>query len=54
LSSDGRAYWTYIDPSITERQLDDIVKEFLEILSGCPTRLQKLKSYKVNLCFIAP
>nr|CAB3228937.1 cyclin-T1 [Phallusia mammillata] len=46
LSSDRKAYWAYMDPSITEPMLDTIVKEFLKILNRCPTRLRKLKNYR--------
>ncbi|XP_039249332.2 uncharacterized protein LOC120327022 [Styela clava] len=46
LSSTGRAYWTYMDSTITEAMLENIIKEFLDILNLCPTRLRKLKNYK--------
>ncbi|CAK8672301.1 unnamed protein product [Clavelina lepadiformis] len=46
LSSDGKAYWAYMDPSISESLLDTIISEFLKILNRCPTRLRKLKNYR--------
>nr|XP_009858975.1 cyclin-T2 isoform X2 [Ciona intestinalis] len=49
LSNDGKAYWTYMDPIITEPLLDTIIEEFLKILNRCPTRLRKLKNYKPSL-----
>lgn len=47
LSSDGKHYWSYMDPSISEPLLDTIITEFLKILNRCPTRLRKLKNYRV-------
>ena len=52
LSSEGKAYWSYMDHTITEAMLEKIIAEFLQILNLCPTRLRKLKSYRVGDVFI--
>lgn len=46
LSSEGKRYWEYMDSSITETFLNQIVNEFLKILNHCPSRLRKLKNYR--------
>ena len=51
LSSEGKRYWEYMDSSITEPFLNTIVNEFLKILNHCPSRLRKLKNYRVSICF---
>ena len=38
-----------MDASITEKLLDKIIIEFLDILNRYPTRLRKLKNYPVSL-----
>ena len=42
-----------MDSSITETFLNQIVNEFLKILNHCPSRLRKLKNYRVSVMCIA-
>lgn len=54
MSSDGRPFWEYMDDRITEELLNEITGEFIKILSKYPTRLHKLRNYRVLMviCFI--
>nr|XP_054749741.1 cyclin-T-like [Lytechinus pictus] len=40
-SNDGKGWWEYVDPSVTEAHLDDLTREFLNIIDRCPARLKK-------------
>jgi len=50
-SSEGKPFWEYMDQEwgrITEDMLEEITKEFLEILDKYPSRLSKLRNYSVR------
>eukprot|EP00117_Sycon_ciliatum_P004494 scpid83538/ scgid3811/ Cyclin-T1 len=40
-SSDGLTWFNYVDEQITERELEDLVQEFLKILHRSPSRIKK-------------
>eukprot|EP00057_Strongylocentrotus_purpuratus_P012147 XP_011666621.1 PREDICTED: cyclin-T1 [Strongylocentrotus purpuratus] len=40
-SNDGKGWWEYVDPSVTEDHLDELTREFLYIIDRCPARLKK-------------
>ena len=49
VSSDGKAYWFYMDPSITKELMNSMITEYLEVYEKFPTRLRKIKCL-VSFC----
>ncbi|XP_074652903.1 uncharacterized protein LOC141907222 [Tubulanus polymorphus] len=46
-SSEGHQWWWYVDKTVTEELLEQLVQEFLNIIDKCPTKLkQKILTYK--------
>ncbi|XP_072173487.1 uncharacterized protein [Diadema setosum] len=46
-SNDGKGWWEYVDPTVTENLLDELTREFLAIIDRCPMRLKKrIMGYK--------
>ncbi|KAH9420891.1 Cyclin-T2 [Dermatophagoides pteronyssinus] len=43
-SIEGRDWWTYVDPNVTQEMLEELTGEFLSILKKCPSRLKKILS----------
>ncbi|KAH9526255.1 Cyclin-T2 [Dermatophagoides farinae] len=43
-SIEGRDWWSYVDPNVTQEMLEELTGEFLSILKKCPSRLKKILS----------
>lgn len=75
MSTDGKHWWEYVDPTVTLELLDgtcrgwvvsppplqgtelrlcvvisELTHEFLQILEKTPSRLKRIRNWKVNVC----
>lgn len=49
LSSENKHWWNYIDPNLTQEELNDLTFEFLDMISSCPSRLKnRIEEYCKN------
>ncbi|KAL2087899.1 hypothetical protein ACEWY4_016727 [Coilia grayii] len=48
ISSDGKHWWEYVDPSVTLELLDQLTHEFLQILEKTPSRLKRIRNWRAN------
>ncbi|XP_054651721.1 cyclin-T1 isoform X2 [Dunckerocampus dactyliophorus] len=49
VSTDGKHWWEYVDPTVTLKLLDELTHEFLQILEKTPSRLKRIRNWKVQL-----
>ncbi|KAM9855391.1 cyclin-T1 [Aulostomus maculatus] len=49
VSTDGKHWWEYVDPTVTLELLDELTHEFLQILEKTPSRLKRIRNWKVRL-----
>ncbi|XP_033099661.1 cyclin-T-like isoform X2 [Anneissia japonica] len=47
-SSDGKNFWEYVDRNMTLQLLDDITREFIQIIEKCPSRLKRKLTLKAQ------
>ncbi|XP_016891795.1 cyclin-T1 isoform X2 [Cynoglossus semilaevis] len=48
VSTDGKHWWEYVDPSVTLELLDELTHEFLQILEKTPSRLKRIRNWKAG------
>ncbi|XP_011793133.1 PREDICTED: cyclin-T2 [Colobus angolensis palliatus] len=48
VSTDGKHWWEYVDPTVTLELLDELTHEFLQILEKTPNRLKKIRNWRAN------
>ncbi|XP_053261305.1 cyclin-T2 isoform X2 [Podarcis raffonei] len=48
VSTDGKHWWEYVDPSVTLELLDELTHEFLQILEKTPNRLKRIRNWRAN------
>ncbi|XP_040459154.1 cyclin-T2 isoform X1 [Falco naumanni] len=48
VSTDGKHWWEYVDPSVTLELLDELTHEFLQILEKTPSRLKRIRNWQAN------
>ncbi|XP_059812278.1 cyclin-T1-like [Hypanus sabinus] len=48
VSTDGKNWWEYVDPTVTLELLDELTHEFLQILEKTPSRLKRIKSWRAS------
>ncbi|KAM9670129.1 cyclin-T2 isoform 6-T6 [Dama dama] len=48
VSTDGKHWWEYVDPTVTLELLDELTHEFLQILEKTPSRLKKIRYWRAN------
>ncbi|OXB74647.1 UNVERIFIED_CONTAM: hypothetical protein H355_016360 [Colinus virginianus] len=48
VSTDGKHWWEYVDPSVTLELLDELTHEFLQILEKTPSRLKRIRNWRAN------
>ncbi|KAG7467321.1 hypothetical protein MATL_G00152130 [Megalops atlanticus] len=48
VSTDGKHWWEYVDPSVTLELLDEVTHEFLQILEKTPSRLKRIRNWRAN------
>ncbi|PNI85712.1 CCNT2 isoform 10, partial [Pan troglodytes] len=48
VSTDGKHWWEYVDPTVTLELLDELTHEFLQILEKTPNRLKKIRNWRVR------
>uniref|UniRef100_F6W5Z8 Cyclin T2 n=1 Tax=Monodelphis domestica TaxID=13616 RepID=F6W5Z8_MONDO len=46
VSTDGKHWWEYVDPSVTLELLDELTHEFLQILEKTPNRLKRIRNWR--------
>ncbi|XP_028927360.1 cyclin-T2 isoform X4 [Ornithorhynchus anatinus] len=46
VSTDGKHWWEYVDPSVTLELLDELTHEFLQILEKTPSRLKRIRNWR--------
>ncbi|XP_016354320.1 cyclin-T1 isoform X2 [Sinocyclocheilus anshuiensis] len=46
VSTDGKHWWEYVDPTVTLELLDELTHEFLQILEKTPSRLKRIRNWK--------
>ncbi|XP_069762409.1 cyclin-T1-like isoform X4 [Narcine bancroftii] len=46
VSTDGKNWWEYVDPTVTLELLDELTHEFLQILEKTPNRLKRIKNWR--------
>ncbi|KPM07110.1 Cyclin N-like protein [Sarcoptes scabiei] len=46
-SSEGKDWWTYIDPNVTPQVLDRSTAELINIFKKCPSRLKKILNSQI-------
>ncbi|XP_002749537.1 cyclin-T2 isoform X2 [Callithrix jacchus] len=46
VSTDGKHWWEYVDPTVTLELLDELTHEFLQILEKTPSRLKKIRNWR--------
>ncbi|XP_011825681.1 PREDICTED: cyclin-T2 isoform X4 [Mandrillus leucophaeus] len=46
VSTDGKHWWEYVDPTVTLELLDELTHEFLQILEKTPNRLKKIRNWR--------
>uniref|UniRef100_A0AAY4BDG8 Cyclin T1 n=1 Tax=Denticeps clupeoides TaxID=299321 RepID=A0AAY4BDG8_9TELE len=53
VSTDSKHWWEYVDTTVTLELLDELTHEFLQILEKTPSRLKRIRNWKVNLTPVA-
>ncbi|XP_007494143.1 cyclin-T2 isoform X3 [Monodelphis domestica] len=48
VSTDGKHWWEYVDPSVTLELLDELTHEFLQILEKTPNRLKRIRNWRAT------
>ncbi|XP_026872441.2 cyclin-T2b isoform X1 [Electrophorus electricus] len=48
VSSDGKHWWEYLDPTVTLHLLDQLTHEFLQILEKTPSRLKRIRNWRAT------
>lgn len=48
VSTDGKHWWEYVDPTVTLELLDELTHEFLQILEKTPSRLKKIRNWRAT------
>uniref|UniRef100_A0A8C2SQL4 Cyclin T1 n=1 Tax=Coturnix japonica TaxID=93934 RepID=A0A8C2SQL4_COTJA len=48
VSTDGKHWWEYVDPSVTLELLDELTHEFLQILEKTPNRLKRIRNWRAS------
>ncbi|KAM5280460.1 cyclin-T2 isoform 5-T5 [Ctenodactylus gundi] len=48
VSTDGKHWWEYVDPTVTLELLDELTHEFLQILEKTPSRLKRIRYWKAD------
>ncbi|XP_060914140.1 cyclin-T1 isoform X1 [Labrus mixtus] len=48
VSTDGKHWWQYVDPTVTLELLDELTHEFLQILEKTPSRLKRIRNWKAG------
>ncbi|XP_039335867.1 cyclin-T2 isoform X2 [Saimiri boliviensis] len=48
VSTDGKHWWEYVDPTVTLELLDELTHEFLQILEKTPSRLKKIRNWRAS------
>nr|XP_057906639.1 cyclin-T1 isoform X1 [Doryrhamphus excisus] len=48
VSTDGKHWWEYVDPTVTLKLLDELTHEFLQILEKTPSRLKRIRNWKAG------
>ncbi|XP_005868926.1 cyclin-T2 isoform X3 [Myotis yumanensis] len=48
VSTDGKHWWEYVDPTVTLELLDELTHEFLQILEKTPSRLKKIRNWRAD------
>ncbi|XP_075386405.1 cyclin-T2 isoform X1 [Tenrec ecaudatus] len=48
VSTDGKHWWEYVDPTVTLELLDELTHEFLQILEKTPSRLKKIRYWRAD------
>ncbi|TSK67222.1 Cyclin-T2 [Bagarius yarrelli] len=48
ISSDGKHWWEYLDPTVTLQLLDQLTHEFLQILEKTPSRLKRIRNWRAT------
>ncbi|KAM6958248.1 cyclin-T2b [Tautogolabrus adspersus] len=46
VSTDGKHWWVYVDPTVTLQLLDELTHEFLQILEKTPSRLKRIRNWR--------
>lgn len=46
MSTDGKHWWEYVDPTVTLELLDELTHEFLQILEKTPSRLKRIRNWR--------
>ncbi|XP_067301840.1 cyclin-T1 isoform X2 [Pseudorasbora parva] len=46
VSTDGKHWWEYVDPTVTLELLDELTHDFLQILEKTPNRLKRIRNWK--------
>ncbi|CAG01014.1 unnamed protein product, partial [Tetraodon nigroviridis] len=47
VSTDGKHWWEYVDCSVTLQLLDELTHEFLQILEKTPSKLKRIRNWRV-------
>ncbi|XP_057182160.1 cyclin-T2b isoform X2 [Triplophysa rosa] len=47
VSSDEKHWWEYVDRTVTLQLLDDLTNEFLQILEKTPSKLKRIRNWRV-------
>ncbi|XP_029603388.1 cyclin-T2 isoform X1 [Salmo trutta] len=48
VSTDGKHWWEYLDRTVTLTLLDELTNEFLQILEKTPSRLKRIRNWRVG------
>ncbi|XP_010889396.1 cyclin-T2 isoform X1 [Esox lucius] len=48
VSTDGKHWWEYLDRTVTLTLLDELTHEFLQILEKTPSRLKRIRNWRVG------
>ncbi|CAN2389014.1 early viral transcription [Pristimantis euphronides] len=48
VSTDGKHWWEYVDPTVTLELLDELTHEFLQILEKTPSRLKRIRNWRAT------
>lgn len=48
VSTDGKHWWEYVDPTVTLELLDELTHEFLQILEKTPSRLKRIRNWRAD------
>ncbi|KAG8452356.1 hypothetical protein GDO86_004237 [Hymenochirus boettgeri] len=54
VSTDGKPWWEYVDVTVTLKLLDELTHEFLQILEKTPSRLKRIKNWRINQAAMKP